>query len=381
MSDFTSWGVTPNLDFKPEITAPGGNILSTFQDDKYGTMSGTSMAAPHVAGGSAIVLQRVDEDFELEGKARVEMAKNILMNTSKVVEDKGLYNNHYGLGNPYSPRRQGAGIMQLHAALSTPVVVTEVESELGKVALKEIGDTVTFTLKAENVSDEAVTYNVDGNVQTDLTLDLKYNETEAGGIFVDGTIGDASPWVGEYPISFSANEITIPANDSVTFDVTLDLTDAIDWAWNIPMEDIFKNGYFVEGFVKLTDPTDTYPELSVPYVGFKGDWNKAPVLDEFGYDGKDSFYGQAGMLTTSGNGHNYLGFDPFTGKKSVANIAISPNGDGANDNAIPILSFLRNAKLVEYSVLDKDKNVLRKIKSENEVRKNYYDSGKGPHTN
>ncbi|MBO1914943.1 Fn3-like domain-containing protein, partial [Microvirga sp. 3-52] len=96
--------------------------------------------------------------------------------------------NHYGLGNPYSPRRQGAGLMQLHAALSTPVVVTEVESNLGKVALKEIGDNVTFTLKAENVSDKAVTYNVDGNVQTDFVIDQKHNELEAGGIFKDGTI-------------------------------------------------------------------------------------------------------------------------------------------------------------------------------------------------
>ncbi|MEI2401204.1 S8 family serine peptidase, partial [Paenibacillus phytohabitans] len=89
MSAFTSWGVTPNLDFKPEITAPGGKIYSTFNDNQYGTMNGTSMAAPHVAGGSALVLQHVDNEFGLEGKERVQMAKNILMNTAKPVLDKG----------------------------------------------------------------------------------------------------------------------------------------------------------------------------------------------------------------------------------------------------------------------------------------------------
>ena len=36
MSDFSSWGTTPDLEFKPEITAPGGNIWSTDNNDGYG---------------------------------------------------------------------------------------------------------------------------------------------------------------------------------------------------------------------------------------------------------------------------------------------------------------------------------------------------------
>ena len=279
MSGFTSWGVTSGLDFKPEITAPGGNIYSTFNNNQYGVMSGTSMAAPHVSGGSALVLERVKEDFaNLSGAEKVSMAKNILMNTSKVIDDKGTYNAAY-THNPYSPRRQGAGVMQLHAALSTPIVVTNAATNEAKVALKEItGNKATFTLKAENFSDKQVTYKVAGNVLTDLVLEddngYLVDQLESQGIYKDGTIAAAAPWKGEFPISFSQDELTIPAKDSVTLDVTVDLKDTVEWGYNVPLEELFENGYFVEGFVTLTDVNDVNPTVSVPYVGFNGDWNK-----------------------------------------------------------------------------------------------------------
>ncbi|MBN6204939.1 S8 family serine peptidase [Ralstonia pickettii] len=383
MSTFTSWGVAPNLDFKPEITAPGGNILSTLENDTYGSMNGTSMAAPHVAGGSALVLQRVDEEFNLEGADRVNMAKNILLNTAKPVVDKGIFNENFGSGDtPYSPRRQGAGVMQLHAAVSTPVVVTEKTTGEAKVALKEVNDKFSFTLEATNVSDEAVSYDLSANLQTDLqvfgvlgnvALTQAIDELEAAEI--DGA---------DITINNGKSTITVPAGKSVSFDVDVDLTNAkvlsvtddgyVDF---VDPADIFPNGYFVEGYVSLAN--EAVPELSVPFVGFNGDWNAAPILDEFAYDNNDSFYEQAGLLYDGGDGsYYYLGYDPISDERSLENVAISPNGDGSHDQVVPILSFLRNAKTVEYNVLDADGNKLRTIGSENNVRKNYYDGGLGP---
>ncbi|MFD1736824.1 S8 family serine peptidase [Bacillus salitolerans] len=381
LAESSSWGLTPNLDFKPELTAPGNNILSTLNDNKYGLMSGTSMAAPHVSGGAALVLHRVDEELGLSGKDRVVMAKNILMNTSTTVADMGTYNANYGVGNPYSPRRQGAGLMNLYGAMSTPVVVTEANSNEAKVALKEVDDVITFSLKAHNFGSEEVTYRVEGNVQTDLVFS-GVNQLEAQGIFKNGTIGEDAPWVGDFPISFSSETLTIPANGSKTFEVTVDLTDVIDWGNNLPLDEVFENGYFVEGFVKLVDINDTLPALTVPYVGFHGDWDDAPVLDGFLSD-ENSYYGESGLVSSNiqyeeVNGeitpvYEYLGYNPVEGLYN-GSLAISPNGDGQLDAAIPLLSFLRNAKNVEFSILDENKKVLRKLNTETDISKNYFAS-------
>ena len=90
------------------------------------------------------------------------------MNTAKPVTDIGTVNSAFDWEVPYSPRRQGAGLMQLHAALQSPVIVTEKKTKEGKVALKEVGNTFTFTLEAKNYSDKKVKYDVAANIQTDF---------------------------------------------------------------------------------------------------------------------------------------------------------------------------------------------------------------------
>ncbi len=55
-SEYTSWGGSNELEVKPDVAAPGANILSTYLDGGYVTMSGTSMACPYVAGVAALYI-------------------------------------------------------------------------------------------------------------------------------------------------------------------------------------------------------------------------------------------------------------------------------------------------------------------------------------
>src|SRR5690625_3753584 len=84
MSDFSSIGAPHTLDFKPEISAPGGNIYSTSLENDYELMSGTSMASPNVAGGSALVLQSLYEKGLDQTEDAALQAKIALMNTSRI---------------------------------------------------------------------------------------------------------------------------------------------------------------------------------------------------------------------------------------------------------------------------------------------------------
>ena len=167
----TSWGPTPNLDFKPEITAPGGNIFSTFNNNAIWINEWYFYGSTTRCRWCSIIFNVLIKTSGVTGSERYQLAKNLLMNTAKPVE--------LNPGEYVSPRRQGAGLMQLANALSTDVVVTNQATGEAKVALKEIKDNqFTFTLEATNFSDEEKTYNVKTQVQMDVPAN-------AGGVFVN----------------------------------------------------------------------------------------------------------------------------------------------------------------------------------------------------
>lgn len=99
MADFSSWGATPELTLKPEITAPGAGIYAAVPGG-YESMDGTSMASPHAAGGMVIVQQALKaRDNSMTGAQRKHMTDTLLMSIAHVIYDDN--------GVPYSPPEAG----------------------------------------------------------------------------------------------------------------------------------------------------------------------------------------------------------------------------------------------------------------------------------
>ena len=122
MSDFSSWGVSPDMRLKPEVTAPGGNIYSSVPGGGYQYKSGTSMATPQITGVSAVVLERVQNDplfSSMSARQKADVVQNLIMGTAVPVADPNA-----GSGAYYSPRKQGAGLVNVQAATTSSVYPT-----------------------------------------------------------------------------------------------------------------------------------------------------------------------------------------------------------------------------------------------------------------
>ena len=130
ISDYSSDGMRYDLSIKPEIATPGENIKGAVLGavDKYESMSGTSMATPNFAGAVALMIGEHlnDANYRKSINAR-------LMSTAVPMKDNTP--NH----NFTSVRRQGAGLVNLNAAINSKVYLDGVDKDgntIGKAKIE-----------------------------------------------------------------------------------------------------------------------------------------------------------------------------------------------------------------------------------------------------
>ncbi len=413
MSDFSSWGVAPDLTLEPDITAPGGYVYSTVDGGEYGTMSGTSMAAPNIAGLSALVKQYIETTVPDAADQRV-MVQNLLMSTAAplIHGESGLF---------YSPRQQGSGLANAFNAVTSTAYLTVEGAEVPKVSLYDDPSRTgaySYAFNVHNFGDFAVYYSLDTTLQTEAVADysgiyfmagvpqsltgaalassdnlaLLYDldndtdtdshdaywlyraskgqpesaswETETFRYDVNGDEAVAAADVQAYldalvgkesVADLEAEVLKVEAGEtaSVSVDVTLSGEDKTFF------DTYFPNGGYVEGFTTLTALHTEGVDLSLPYLGFYGDWNDAPLLDDghywdmyakgytedlvqmVGNQFINSLWTQLGgeELAFLPGLNPYIGNEPF----DMAHIAMSPNGDGNVDTLDDIqISLMRN---------------------------------------
>ncbi len=290
MSNFSSWGVTSDLKLKPEITAHGGEITSSVPGG-WNEQSGTSMATPNIAGLTANVRSYIAQKYpDLTPKQVTQLTNQLMMSTATIVKDqKGL---------PYSPRKQGAGLASLENIIETNAYLYTVENEIinsahgdyyGAIDNRpklELGDDkskvgkYTLSFYVRNDGATALKFKLNTLFMTESSTreddedpsdDKAYSVKEQAHL-LDGdavwTYGGASYKNGD--------EITVNGNSYAPISVILTLSkDEKEY-----LETNFVNGMFVEGFIQLESADkQSQCSLSLPFMGFYGDWEAAPMLD------------------------------------------------------------------------------------------------------
>ncbi len=293
MNDYSSWGATPDLRLKPDITSHGGEITSTVSGG-YEEMSGTSMATPNFAGFMALARSYFrTHSQELFGKDLTD--KNSTNNTKLTTWLNQLAMSSATLvfdeeKLPYSPRKQGAGLATLSNMFSTKAYLytTQEDAEAGDFDIEdgrpkvELGEDeakkgeYTFTFRAKNFDKtKSLTFELISRFMTET-------------ISADGiAVAEAAYMLDDVPAQFTVsgatfadNKVTIAAGEEATITVKLTLSSAEKEYLNRN----FKNGMYVEGFISLKSKDAEQCNLNLPFMGFYGDWESAPMLDYNAYE-------------------------------------------------------------------------------------------------
>ena len=376
-SSFSSWGSTSQLEITPDIMTPGGNIYSSRDNNSYGLMSGTSMATPHLAGASALMLEYL-RTAGIEGDAMT-LAYALMMSTA--VPAKGSN------GVTASPRKQGAGLVNLASAMATKAYLQVEGKERPKLELGDDPDKTgeyQMTFRVVNFGTEPLQYAITPTVLTE-NAETKGDYGNVQVYFATQTSRDITAQT-TWTTDCTNNVVTVPAKGSADVTVTVKLSDAL----RKELTDTFENGIYIEGYITLKQQATaegvTGCDLSIPYLAFYGDWDQAPVID-IGYywqklQGEPNWASQYlnyGGSMLSGTGSFYVfGGNPYAPELAYypEHNTLSPlRTDGYYDKVDLIYTaLLRNAKSLTYRITDAETGETYYRKTVDYVGKSVYNA-------
>lgn len=257
MAAFSSRGPESdnNFSIKPDFTAPGVNILSTWPaykkyfpdasyDKAYDRISGTSMATPHVAGLAVLLKQKHPEWTPFDVRAALANTSEQISNTKGVMYDV------------YS---QGAGRVNIKNALQTPALLQTIDSieildkNLVKQKVTNYNSSASFglmkageagkleKLQLKNISGKSVSYAASIKMHEKVTSDPAKPIDTPDINKITAVLGGLD----------NGNQITVGAGQTKPFSLTVN-----------PNADAVNGVY--EGEVVLTSAGD--PTLHLPFV-------------------------------------------------------------------------------------------------------------------
>lgn len=342
-SNFSSFGMSAELELKPDIGAPGGNIYSTYplstgDGSGYAVLSGTSMASPHVAGAVALILQAYP-------KTQAKDMRGVMMNTASL----RWYLNGSTLvkGLPDYVQRQGAGMVDIVAAYGNTVSATPSKLSLGESDTFATRNKV-IVLKNTGPRREVYTaYNYPALTLAGTTLAPAPNQKYAT-MTLNGQSADTDAGV----------EVVVPPFSQMELNVVM-----------TPPADAPDHAQY-GGYVLLQSATS--PNLVVPYSGFKGDYQtlqslgdliiggtkyNAPLLAD---DAKDALYPEGAALPDM----------PDYTFKDVEVTSSDGSKDTVMDAPYLVVNFAHQIRTLTFDLLNEDGAVVQTLRQSDYLARN-----------
>ena len=190
---FSSRGPVSPFYMKPDIVAPGAFINTTNPGGNYKIVSGTSFAAPHVAGTAALILQK-------NPQLTPEELKSILMTTSDMVSNE--YNERF------PAEVAGSGRINAAKAIDSELIIIPPNLIFNLSAYNQIQ---TKDLEITGIDDQPVLVRFENNHVVDFDYNLKReNLTITAKLSQQGTKNNWGEFESRMIISYNDVEYNIP---------------------------------------------------------------------------------------------------------------------------------------------------------------------------
>ena len=338
MAGSSSWGPSPDLKLKPDISAPGVSVtVARNANGIFVTSSGTSYSAPYLCGKGVIAANYLKSKGNYSGLSLSRLTDSLLMSSADIIKTGPI---------PLSPRKQGSGFVNIDRALSINSILYGSD---GKTKLSPgdfSGNTLTMSFYVKNISDSAVSYSPSASVITDKA---------------DGDYLTLTPEVlAADSITFTPSRIDLSPGEEKEVSLRIVLNNARVSAKSA----VFQNGFYVEGFIVLSGNGTNDDVINMPYSAFHGNWLDAPVFIPSNLQYTTGF---AAMFSGSTPADLfYFGNDLIKSSKAPTaapseRVSFSPDGNGLLDKATLYLGTYRNIRTVHVVITDKNGNTVKTL--------------------
>ncbi|KAJ2083002.1 hypothetical protein H4R24_001118 [Coemansia sp. RSA 988] len=270
ISPFSSYGPSPELDLVPLVSAPGGNIWSTYplKLGNYTSLSGTSMATPYISGAIALLKQA-------RPKLTVDEIRTLLVASAKPITDVTT-------GLSINPYQSGAGLVDIYSSIKSRAQIDPVALSINNTKIRPIQGYSEFAgLGAVRWTAHTITIK---NTDSKKSVRVHHKDTVANSLSMYLANGTYTYTPRTWPVDTKlVPKSTLPQVYVQSADETISAgkTGKVTVFIVAPKGLKDSESWYYGGFINLDlqwDGEKSNSSYVVPYAGYNGDYTTQDVL-------------------------------------------------------------------------------------------------------